>query len=195
MYFGAFPFWNGGTRVGGRDGAGHRLVPCRGRHGSPFSTCTRSSAIRATPDATVNIDFVHVDGTTVPSDPSPPAGADGQEPRQRLRRCGARSREAAVSTRITSDLPIVAERAMYWPGGPRPVGTRRTTASASTETRPSLGTGRGTRGRRGGLRDLPVHRESQRHGHPRAGHLPQVGRLDRSEGVQTFFRPAGSTCG
>ena len=37
--------------------------------------------------------------------------------------------DAAVSTTVVSDVPVIAERAMYWPGR-RPTGARRTTASA-----------------------------------------------------------------
>jgi hypothetical protein len=117
MYFGTTPtrLWSGGTSsIGVTDPAVRWLLP-EGATGGFFDTFILLSNPQAI-DAHVTIDYQLQDGEVV----SVPKVMRAQtrmtinvedEPDARLH-------NAAFATRVTADVPIIAERSMYWIGKP-----------------------------------------------------------------------------
>jgi hypothetical protein len=114
MYFGSDPLWLGGHESGGATSLSRSWFLAEGATGSYFKTYV----LLANPTsqaANVSLDFLPSSGAVVHTTRVVPANErrsvdiSGEDPSLR---------NAAVATRVTSDVPIVVERAQYWPGGP-----------------------------------------------------------------------------
>jgi Ca2+-binding RTX toxin-like protein len=114
MYFTIGRFWEGGHEAAGVADLSRTWFLAEGATGPFFETFVLVGNPNPTP-AAVTLTFLTDGGTTV----------------TRNYQVGANSRltvnievedpalaNAAVSTTVTSDVPVVAERAMYWPGAP-----------------------------------------------------------------------------
>jgi uncharacterized repeat protein (TIGR01451 family) len=113
MYFGTLPtrLWSGGHSSAGLTDAAQRWFYSEGATGSFFTTFILLSNPQMI-DAHVTLDYILPDGTTIPVTKVVPAQGrltvridDNPDPRLK---------STAVSTRISSDVPIVTERSMYW---------------------------------------------------------------------------------
>ena len=112
MYFGTAPFWSGGHASAGVAAPAPRWFFAEGATGDFFDTYL----LVANPNdsaANVTYEYLLPDGTVITESRSVlgnsrfTVNVEAQH---------ASLRNTAVSTVISSDLPIVAERAMYWPG-------------------------------------------------------------------------------
>jgi autotransporter-associated beta strand protein len=121
MYFASTPsrLWSGGHESAGVTKASPRWFLAEGATGSFFDTFILLSNPNATP-AAVTMQYLLDSGDTISVQKTIPANArltvniKAEEDR--------RLRNAAVSTVVTSDVPIIAERSMYWPTAVRPWG-------------------------------------------------------------------------
>jgi hypothetical protein len=114
MYFGSDPLWLGGHESGGATSLSRSWFLAEGATGSYFKTYILL-ANPSSQEAHVNLDFLPSFGAvihttrTVPPNERRSVDISGED---------LTLRNAAVATRVTSDVPIVVERAQYWPGGP-----------------------------------------------------------------------------
>jgi hypothetical protein len=112
MYFGASRFWEGGHESAGAPAPSRRWFHAEGATGDFFDTYILVANPNAAP-ATVTFSFLLGTGETITRVREVPASArvtvnvEHEDPKLA---------QAAVSTLVTSDLPVVSERAMYWPG-------------------------------------------------------------------------------
>jgi uncharacterized repeat protein (TIGR01451 family) len=113
MYFGTLPtrLWSGGHSSAGVTDAAQRWFYAEGATGSFFTTFILLSNPQMVA-ANVTLEYILPDGTVIPATVVVPAQGrltvkvdDNPDPRLQ---------STAVSTRITSDVPIVTERSMYW---------------------------------------------------------------------------------
>jgi hypothetical protein len=111
MYFGASPFWSGGHASAGATAPSTHWLLAEGATGSYFTTFV----LVANPnDTAADLTF-----TYLPAIGSPVITTKRLEGRQRLTVNIATEApslaSAAVSTDVVSTLPVVVERAQYWP--------------------------------------------------------------------------------
>ena len=110
MYFGTAPFWDGGHESAGVNAPSKSWFHAEGATGSFFDTFILLSNPSST-TATVTLRFLLDSGATVTKTKTVPANArltvivEGEDPLLA---------NAAMATEVTSDVPIVSERAMYW---------------------------------------------------------------------------------
>jgi autotransporter-associated beta strand protein len=121
MYFGTTPtrLWSGGHESAGVTEASTNWFLAEGATGGFFDTFILMSNPQRTP-ANVTVRYLLDTGETVTVPKTIPANA-------RLTtnieaEADTRLHNAAVSTVVTSDVPIIVERSMYWPGAVRPWG-------------------------------------------------------------------------
>ncbi len=161
MYFGDHAVARPGrrSRLGGRAGCVQRRGSSRRARPARSSTRSCCSATRATTPANVTLTYLLDNGTTLTASKIVPAlgrlTVDVESDAPALA-------SAAFATRVTSDVPIVAERAMYWAGDPAPwteVARQSRRGGAGNE----VAAGRRPRGRAAGASDLhPARRIRQR---------------------------------
>jgi hypothetical protein len=114
MYFGGPPQFLGGHESAGVNALSRTWFLAEGATGDYFKTYVLMANPSDT-EATVQIDFLLSNGDVVHKTRTVGPGARAsidiaaQDPKLR---------NVAVATRVTSDVPIVVERAQYWPGGP-----------------------------------------------------------------------------
>jgi hypothetical protein len=121
MYFGttASRLWSGGTESAGVTAASTHWFLAEGATGAFFDTFVLLSNPQST-DAHVDLQYLLDTGETVSVAKTIAANArltiniKGED--------DPRLRNAAVSTIVTADVPILAERSMYWPGAAKPWG-------------------------------------------------------------------------
>ena len=121
MYFGTTPtrFWSGGHASAGVTSASTEWFLAEGATGGFFDTFILLSNPQNTP-AQVTLRYLLDNGDTVTMPKTIAANArlttniEAEE--------DTRLHNAAVSTVVTSDVPIIAERSMYWPGAAQPWG-------------------------------------------------------------------------
>lgn len=113
MYFGQSPFWNAGHESAGVPAPATNWFHAEGATGSYFDTFI----LVGNPNdltATVTFKYLLESGTvitqvkTIPPQARLTVNLEAQDPLLA---------DAAVSTTVSSDVPIVSERAMYWAGG------------------------------------------------------------------------------
>ena len=167
-----------GSVVAGRRLAGHRPGSSPKARRARSSTRTCCSPTRATRPRPSTCEYRARLRPAADVAPPRPIVADVRgRPAQPPHRSGSRTRtpylrDAQVSTRVTSDVPVVAERTMWWPVlRPRP-GARTTPRPARPSGGPFVG-----RGRRPGRR-----------GAGRLGHVPARSAVDGAR------RRRASTC-
>jgi hypothetical protein len=142
MYFGSTPsrFWSGGHESAGVTRASTNWFLAEGATGAFFDTFVLLSNPQST-RAQVTVRYLLDTGETVTMTKSIAANARltiniEAEDDERLR-------NAAVSTVITSDVPIIAERSMYWLGAAQPWGEGHNSFGVvSADTRWGLAEGR-----------------------------------------------------
>ena len=112
MYFGAQPFWNGGHESAGVPAPSTNWFHAEGATGDYFDTYILiGNPNPAT--ANVTMTFLTGEGATVQKTKAIPGNSrltvnvEGEDPL--LANTG-------VSTSVGSDVPVISERAMYWPG-------------------------------------------------------------------------------
>ena len=127
MYFATSPdrLWKGGHANVGIAAPSTQWFHAEGATGTFFTTFLLLSNPQSTA-ATVTLKFLRPDNTTFPT-PWPIEITKTIPPRARLTVNPAAEgnpelSNALFSTAITSNVPIVSERAMYWPGGDIPFG-------------------------------------------------------------------------
>jgi len=114
MYFGTSRFWDGGHGSAGVAEASTTWFHAEGATGPYFDTFLLVGNPNAMP-ATVTMTYMLESGVTITKMHTIPAlsrktvDLETEDPRLA---------NAAVSTQVTSDVPVISERAMYWPGGP-----------------------------------------------------------------------------
>lgn len=116
MYFGSNPFWTAGHESAGVTAPSTNWFMAEGRTGPIFDVWVLVSNPNDEA-ALVDVQFVTSGGQTVPY----PGGAFLLAGKSRTSipvDAVPGLEDVAVSTRITADRPVVAERAMYWPGSP-----------------------------------------------------------------------------
>jgi autotransporter-associated beta strand protein len=117
MYFGTTPArpWSGGAESAGVTSASTHWFLAEGATGDFFDTFILLSNPQSEP-ANVTVRYLLHSGETVTETKEVPANGrvtiniEGEN--------DPRLRSAAVSTVVTSDRPIIAERSMYWAGAP-----------------------------------------------------------------------------
>jgi autotransporter-associated beta strand protein len=142
MYFASLPnrLWTGGHVNTGVTAPSTSWFHAEGATGAFFNTFILLSNPQTT-DAHIDLRFLLEDGTTIVKTKMLPAGqrltvnpASEGEPRLE---------NAAVSTIVASDVPIVSERSMYWPGDATPFGEGHNSSGVTaTATRWGLAEGR-----------------------------------------------------
>jgi hypothetical protein len=142
MYFASLPnrLWTGGHVNTGVTAPSTSWFHAEGATGGFFSTFILLSNPQ-TEDAHIDLRFLLEDGTTIVKTKTLPGGqrltvnpASEGEPRLE---------NAAVSTIVASDVPIVSERSMYWPGDATPFGEGHNSSGVvATATRWGLAEGR-----------------------------------------------------
>jgi hypothetical protein len=121
MYFGTTPtrLWSGGTESAGVTAGSTHWFLAEGATGGFFDTFVLLSNPQSTP-AHVSMTYLLDTGETVTVAKTIPANArlttniEAED--------DVRLHSAAVSTVVTADVPIIAERSMYWPGAAIPWG-------------------------------------------------------------------------
>jgi autotransporter-associated beta strand protein len=142
MYFASLPnrLWTGGHVNTGVTAPSTSWFHAEGATGGFFNTFILLSNPQTT-DAHIDLRFLLEDGTTIVKTKTLPPGqrltvnpASEGEPRLE---------NAAMSTIVASDVPIVSERSMYWPGDATPFGEGHNSSGiVSTATRWGLAEGR-----------------------------------------------------
>jgi hypothetical protein len=114
MYFGNQPLFNGGHESAGVSRPATEWFLAEGATGSFFTTFVLLANPNATP-ASVTMTYLREGGGTVTRAKTVPANA-----RLTINLAGEDPSLAAtsVATRVTADVPIVVERAQYWPFDP-----------------------------------------------------------------------------
>jgi hypothetical protein len=142
MYFASLPnrLWTGGHVNTGVTAPSTSWFHPEGASGGFFSTFILLSNPQTSADAHIDLRFLLEDGTTIVMNKTLPAG-------QRLTVNPAAEGEprlanAAFSTVVVSDVAIVSERSMYWPGDATPFGEGHSSGIVSTATRWGLAEGR-----------------------------------------------------
>ena len=117
MYFGSseLRLWSGGHSSGGVSAPSRRWFYAEGATGTFFDTFILMSNPQ-TVAAEVTMDYLLPNGTLITATKAIPA--QGRLTVSIDREADVRLHAAAVSTRITSDVPIVTERSMYWASKP-----------------------------------------------------------------------------
>lgn len=115
MYFphGGPRVWEGGHEAAGANATSRRWFLAEGATGSFF----KCFILLSNPTATVahaTLTYLLPDGTTIPQ--TLDVAANGRETVD-VAGVDPRLANAAMSTTITSDVGIIVERSMYWPGG------------------------------------------------------------------------------
>ncbi len=121
MYFGTTPrrLWSGGTESAGVTAASTKWFLAEGATGGFFDTFILLSNPQSS-DAHVTLQYLLDNGQTISVPKVVPANArltiniESED--------DTRLHNAAVSTVVISDVPIIAERSMYWPGYAYPWG-------------------------------------------------------------------------
>jgi hypothetical protein len=113
MYFGTTPvrLWSGGTESAGVTAAATHWFLAEGATGGFFDTFILLSNPQST-QANVDVTYLLDSGQTLTMPKIVPA--NGRLTIDIETESDARLHDAAVSTVVTSDLPIIAERSMYW---------------------------------------------------------------------------------
>jgi hypothetical protein len=121
MYFGSLPgrLWSGGTESAGVTAATTRWFLAEGATGGFFDTFVLVSNPNATP-AHVTLQYLLDSGETI--EVPKIVGANARLTTNIEAEADTRLHNAAVSTVVSSDIPIIAERSMYWPGVATPWG-------------------------------------------------------------------------
>jgi autotransporter-associated beta strand protein len=121
MYFGttATRLWSGGTESAGVTALSTHWFMAEGATGGFFDTFILLSNPNSTP-ANVTLQYLLDTGDTVTVPKT--IGANARLTTNIESEADARLHNAAVSTVVTSDQPIIAERSMYWPGAAVPWG-------------------------------------------------------------------------
>jgi hypothetical protein len=121
MYFGTTSsrLWSGGTESAGSTVASTHWFFAEGATGGFFDTFILLSNPQNTP-AQVSMQYLLDTGETVTVPKTIPANT--RLTTNIAAENDARLHNAAVSTVVTSDVPIIAERSMYWPGAAVPWG-------------------------------------------------------------------------
>jgi hypothetical protein len=112
MYFGAAPFWKAGHESAGVPAPSTQWFHSEGATGPFFDTYILIGNPNDTP-ANVTLNYLLESGISVSRVKSIPAQA---RLTINLESEDSLLASAAVSTTVTSDVPVVSERAMYWPG-------------------------------------------------------------------------------
>ena len=142
MYFASLPnrLWTGGHANTGVNAPSTSWFHAEGATGGFFSTFILLSNPQTTA-AHIELRFLLEDGTTIVRNKTLAAGqrltvnpaAEGEP----------RLENAAMSTIVASDVPIVSERSMYWPGDATPFGEGHNSSGVTaTSTRWGLAEGR-----------------------------------------------------
>ncbi len=116
MYFGAHPFWSAGHESAGVTAPAANWFLAEGATG-PFFDMYVLVSNPNDQAALVAVEFVTSNGDTVPY-PGGPLVVAGKSRESIYVDAIPGLESAAVSTRLSADVPVVAERAMYWPGTP-----------------------------------------------------------------------------
>lgn len=116
MYFGSSPFWSAGHESAGVTAPSLNWFLAEGATGPTFDMYVLVSN-PGDNAAAVTVEFVTADGTTVPY-PGNPLMLPGKSRESIYVDDIPGLSNVAVSTRLSADQPVVAERAMYWPGTP-----------------------------------------------------------------------------
>jgi autotransporter-associated beta strand protein len=121
MYFGSLPgrLWGGGHESAGVAEPSMQWYLAEGATGGYFDTFILLSNPQGSP-ASVTVTYLLPTGETVIAQKT--IAANGRLTVNPEAEGDARLRNATVSTVVTADVPIVAERSMYWPGATRPWG-------------------------------------------------------------------------
>ena len=114
MYFGTARLFDGGHESAGVPAGSTSWFLAEGATGSYFTTFVLVANPNATP-ANVTMTYLTEAGRTIVRNRTIPANG---RLTVNLALEDPSLANAAVSTTITADQPIVAERSMYWPGGP-----------------------------------------------------------------------------
>ena len=123
MYFGT-PLFNGGHESAGVAAPATNWFHAEGRTGPFFDTYILIGNPGTTP-ANVTVRFLRANDTPITTSLTVAAKS-----RETIYVDGvAGLPDTDVSTEVTSDVPVISERPMYWPGATTP-GTKPTTASA-----------------------------------------------------------------
>jgi hypothetical protein len=142
MYFASVPnrLWTGGHVNTGVNAPSTSWFHAEGATGAFFNTFILLSNPQTTGDAHIELRFLLEDGTTIVKPKTLPAGQRltvnpaGEDPRLA---------NASMSTIVASDVPIVSERSMYWPGDTTPFGEGHNSSGVvATSTRWGLAEGR-----------------------------------------------------
>jgi autotransporter-associated beta strand protein len=142
MYFASVPgkFWGGGHVNTGTTTPSTTWFHAEGATGTFFNTFILLSNPSSTP-ATVELQFLLESGEVITRPKTVPANE-----RLTINPAGEgdpRLENGSMSTVVTSDVPIVSERSMYWPGDASPFGEGHNSAGiVSTALRWGLAEGR-----------------------------------------------------
>ena len=113
MYFGGPSFWEGGHESAGVPRPSTSWFHAEGATGSFFDTYVLIGNPNAT-TANVTLTYLLDTGVSIVRNKTIPANSrltvsiEGES--------DSRLANAAVATTVTSDVPVISERAMYWPG-------------------------------------------------------------------------------
>ena len=138
MYFGTTPFWNGGHESAGVNAPSKSWFHAEGATGPFFDTFILLSNPNAT-TATVTLTFLLDTGETIVRTKTVAANSrltvivEDED---------AKLANAAMATQVTSDLPIVSERAMYWAQYPNWYEAHNAFGVTGTRIKWALGEGR-----------------------------------------------------
>jgi autotransporter-associated beta strand protein len=152
MYFASTPgrFWGGGHVNVGIAEASTSWFHAEGATGSFFNTFILLSNPQTTP-AEVDVRFLLDTGEVIERHKT--VGAQERLTINPAAEGDPRLQNAAVSTVVASNVPIVSERSMYWPGDATPFGEgHNSTGVAATSTKWGL-----AEGRVGGPRDFVTY--------------------------------------
>jgi hypothetical protein len=138
MYFGASPFWNGGHESAGVNEPGTSWFLAEGATGPFFDTYVLLSNPGNSP-ANAELKFLLDSGGTVTRTKAIPANG---RVTVAVESEDAQLASAAMATQVTSDHPIVVERAMYWAEYPNWYEAHNTFGVTGTAKRWVLGEGR-----------------------------------------------------
>jgi hypothetical protein len=140
MYFGDAPLFSGGHESSGVPGASTDWFFAEGATGSFFTTFLLLANQDTTTAAEVTLTYLPADGLPVTRVKSL---APGQRLTVNIADEDTSLASAAVATRVSSTLPIVAERSQYWPFTPdRWLEAHNTFGTTSSATRWGLAEGR-----------------------------------------------------
>jgi hypothetical protein len=151
MYFGAVPFWTGGHESAGVSSLSTTWFHAEGSTGPYFDEYILIGNPGDT-DAEVTFSFLLLGGSPVTARATVPArsrftldveSAESDSRLQVLSGDATQLRNAAVSVKVKSTVPIVSERAMYWPAFPW---SEAHNAFGTTETGVKWGLAEGRRG-------------------------------------------------